>query len=123
MPVKLIHTAGVNLDIVPQAAGKAPGALHVARELGIRRSRIVVAGDSGNDIDMFETIEKGIAVGNADPELVAGVRGARRKGVYFASRPHAGGILQGLVHFGAMPAGGAAGAGVAPGGLHHVRRA
>ncbi|CBZ55833.1 conserved hypothetical protein [Neospora caninum Liverpool] len=58
------------LDILPKAGGKLNASLFVMEQLGFDKSRTVVAGDSGNDIDMFcDPGILGVCVRNAQPEL------------------------------------------------------
>lgn len=96
---RVILSGKSDFDAIPAAAGKDKATLHVAERLGIPRERLVVAGDSGNDLAMFDAAEMAIAVGNARRELVARADPAR---TYFAKASHAGGILEGLRHWGAL---------------------
>ena len=50
---------------------KATGILALARELGIGADEVVVFGDAGNDLSMFEAIPNSVAVANATPEAAA----------------------------------------------------
>ncbi|KEP59913.1 UNVERIFIED_CONTAM: Sucrose-6F-phosphate phosphohydrolase [Hammondia hammondi] len=59
------------LDILPRAGGKLNASLFVMEQLGFKKARTIVAGDSGNDIDMFCDPEiLGVCVRNAQPELL-----------------------------------------------------
>lgn len=99
-PDSSVITSGVSdFDVIPAAAGKGEGALEVVRLLGLPRHRMIVAGDSGNDLAMFHVADRAIAVGNARSELIAGADPAR---TYFARAPRAAGILEGLLHWGAL---------------------
>ena len=60
--------------------------------------QLVVAGDSANDVLMFDAVEKAIAVGNAREELL---RVADPVKTYFAKGRCAAGIIEGLRHYGA----------------------
>ena len=53
---------------------KATGILALARELGIGVDEVVVFGDAGNDLSMFEAIPNSVAVANATPEAAAAAR-------------------------------------------------
>jgi hydroxymethylpyrimidine pyrophosphatase-like HAD family hydrolase len=59
---------------------------------------VVTAGDSLNDLAMFETGLPGVMVGNAEPALVRALPGLGR--VYQARAHGCGGIVEGLRHFG-----------------------
>eukprot|EP00923_Selenidium_pygospionis_P031648 GHVN01056011.1.p1 GENE.GHVN01056011.1~~GHVN01056011.1.p1 ORF type:complete len:530 (+),score=72.30 GHVN01056011.1:71-1660(+) len=59
------------LDILPASGGKLSPTLYVMSRLNRDLSEIMVAGDSGNDIDMFSHPEiKGCCVSNAQTDLV-----------------------------------------------------
>lgn len=79
------------LDILPKAAGKYAAVQHVARALGIPSSRVIVAGDSGNDLDMINHAANSIVVANAEPEVLAI---ADQPNVMLASQPYAAGVLE-----------------------------
>lgn len=53
---------------------KATGILALANELGIGVDEVVVFGDAGNDISMFEAIPNSVAVENATQEAAAAAR-------------------------------------------------
>jgi sucrose-phosphate synthase len=85
------------IDVMPVAVGKG-NAVHFLRDqLGLSAERVVVAGDSGNDRQMFETEHKGIVPVNALDELKAL---ARQPWHYHSPYPAARGVLDGLRHFG-----------------------
>jgi hydroxymethylpyrimidine pyrophosphatase-like HAD family hydrolase len=67
------------------------------RELGLDSERVVAAGDSGNDREMFETGFKGILPANALDELRAI---ANQPWHYYSSLPAGRGVMDGLRHFG-----------------------
>jgi hydroxymethylpyrimidine pyrophosphatase-like HAD family hydrolase len=100
IPSLCIISGDVEIDILPPGAGKAPATLHLAQRLGVPKHHLIVAGDSANDLAMFEAARRGIVVGNARDEL----RLALGEGeFYFAQGACAGGIIQGLQHFGVIP--------------------
>ncbi len=93
-----VVAAGENrLDVIPAEAGKGKAARFVASLLGIPPGRIVTAGGFERDLDLLYT-GKGIVVANGDTALRGGLAG---RGAYFASADSAGGVLEGLQHFGA----------------------
>ncbi|XYJ08638.1 glucosylglycerol-phosphate synthase [Telluria sp. B2] len=110
----LLLSAGRYLDVLPRGVGKGPALLRLAEAVGFDPSTIVVAGDTLNDLSMFETGLHGIVVGSAEPALVEAVRG--RPLVHVAAGEGCDGILEGLAHHGALRDGGLAPAPVAPGG-------
>lgn len=96
---RVITSGKSDFDVIPATADKGAAALHVAALLGIPLDRMIVAGDSGNDLSMFEVADRAIAVGNARRELIAAADPAR---TYFARAPRAAGLIEGLLHWGAL---------------------
>ncbi len=92
LEVKAIYSSNKNLDIIPQGAGKGSAIDYLRRQLDISPDRVVVAGDSGNDLEMFVAPYKGIIVANATAEL------KQKQGdhIYHAQATHAAGVLEGL---------------------------
>ncbi|MCZ6614220.1 MAG: HAD-IIB family hydrolase [Chloroflexi bacterium] len=95
---KTIYTEGKNLDVIPSRAGKRAAVTFIQRKLDIKDSRVIVAGDSANDLDMFTAPFKGIVVANASDEL----KRLDSDYVYHAQLPHAGGVLEGLRFWGIL---------------------
>ena len=97
----LLLSAGCYLDVLPRGVSKGAAVLRLAQAAGIDPATIVVAGDTLNDLSMFETGLRGIVVGGAEPELVERVR--KRPLVHMATGEGCDGILEGLAHHGAVP--------------------
>ena len=89
------------IDVIPVPLGKGGAVSHLQKELGIDKALVVVAGDSGNDLQMFETGFKGIIPVNALDELKAAAVMDRH---YLSPFPAALGVLDGLRHFGFLKA-------------------
>lgn len=100
-PRRTIHSGDSDFDVIPPEAGKAAAMFRVAACLGVAEDHVIVAGDSGNDLVMFEHASRGIVVGNARRELRERVEPER---AYFASALQAGGILEALRHWQLVPA-------------------
>lgn len=99
--VKLIYSGSKDLDILPRNADKGLAVQFLEQKWGIDGTRTVVCGDSGNDIALFSVGEaRGIIVGNARPELRQWYEENRADYRYMAQAHCAGGILEGLHHFG-----------------------
>ena len=96
----LLLSAGCYLDVLPRGVGKGPAILRLAAAVGLDPSIIVVAGDTLNDLSMFETGLHGVVVGQAEPALVDAVR--KRPLVHVASGAGCDGILEGLARHGAL---------------------
>ncbi len=93
LPVRVIHSHGHLLDIVPERAGKGAAMAWVARAMGIAPDHVFAAGDSGNDLDMLSACHNAIIVANHSEELVPLLP---RPTTYLARRPHAGGVVEGM---------------------------
>ena len=99
----LLFSAGRYLDVLPRGVAKGPALLRLAEAAGFDPAHIVVAGDTLNDLSLFETGLRGVAVGGAEPALLAQVR--RMKNVFIAENAGCGGILDALAHHGLRAAG------------------
>ena len=87
---------GKDLDITPVRASPGHAIRFLSHKWNLAPRRILVAGDSGNDIDMLAGETLGVVVGNHTPELEE-LRGRPR--VYFAGASHAWGVLEGIRHY------------------------
>jgi len=94
----LIYSSARDLDILPNWANKGNATKWLLRHLDIPPTAALVAGDSGNDSEMFNIPGiRGIVVENAQPELLeATVRAVK----FHATEVCAAGVLEGLRHFG-----------------------
>lgn len=92
---KVIFSGGSNLDIIPTEAGKGNVIAYLRRRLHVKGEHVVVAGDSGNDLEMFVAPYRGIVVGNADEDL----KSQQGEHIYHAQAHHAAGVLEGLRHW------------------------
>lgn len=103
---ELLFSAGRYLDVLPRGVGKGAALQRLVTAAGFDQASVVVAGDTLNDLSMFETGFRGVAVGGSEPALVERVRKNTR--VYVATEEGCGGILEALAHYG-MPLGGDSG--------------
>ncbi|MEB3266711.1 MAG: HAD family hydrolase [Cyanobacteriota bacterium] len=86
------------LDVLPTGVNKGTTLLDLLSWLEVDHDRVVTAGDTLNDLAMFETGLRGVMVGNAEPALVACHERLPR--TYRARGEGCAGILEGLRHFG-----------------------
>ncbi|MDP1631131.1 MAG: HAD-IIB family hydrolase [Caulobacter sp.] len=84
-------------DVLPRGVSKGPTLLRLVETLGLDSENVLVAGDTMNDLSLFQTGLKGVAVGNSEPRLKAAIRGM--KNVYSSSSPGAAGIADAIRHF------------------------
>jgi len=99
------------LDFLPASATKQTALEYVAESCGCPKGEVVFCGDSGNDIFPLTAGFRGVLVRNADDQLVAEVKEARRRdpalAVYFAKGGCRGlngyytsGVIEGAYHYG-----------------------
>ena len=97
---KVIYSGGEDLDILPQNGDKGLAVQFLRQKWDMNAQETVVCGDSGNDIALLAGEERGIIVGNARPELRQWYSKNANNSRYLAQAAAAGGILEGLAHFG-----------------------
>jgi mannosylfructose-6-phosphate phosphatase len=93
--VTIVYSSNRDVDILPADANKGTATAYLAYRWRIDTQQIIVAGDSGNDADMFHAGFRGIVVGNALPEL----RSLTAPHIYHATAGFALGVLEGLEHW------------------------
>lgn len=98
LPVDLLGSAGIYLDVLPRGVNKGSTLRRTLRWLGRPDDEVLVAGDSMNDLALFQTGLAGVAVGNSEPELIARLAGLER--VHLAGGHGAAGIIEALEYFG-----------------------
>lgn len=89
------------LDVLPAGVNKGSTLLTLLDWLEVEHPSVVTAGDTLNDLAMFETGLAGVMVGNAEPDLVAAL--PRLANTYLAQAHGCEGIVEGLHHFGFGP--------------------
>ncbi len=92
----LIYSHERYLDILPYRASKGKALRFLSYKWQIPLGNFLVCGDSGNDAEMLKGEPLGVVVGNYSPELDE-LKSRRR--VYFAAKPHAGGMMEGMEHY------------------------
>ncbi|MBV9385475.1 MAG: sucrose-phosphate phosphatase [Chroococcidiopsidaceae cyanobacterium CP_BM_ER_R8_30] len=101
LETKLIYSTGQDLDILPRRSDKGVAMQFLQKQWEFDSQQTVVCGDSGNDIALFSVgEERGVIVGNAQPELLQWHWSHPASYHYLAQAACAGGILEGLNHFG-----------------------
>lgn len=100
LDVNVVYSSNRDLDVLPKYANKGNALTWLIKRLKIKPGEVIVAGDTGNDSAMFRKRGiRGIVVGNAQPELHELTVGLD---VYRAEDVCADGVLEGLLHFGAL---------------------
>lgn len=90
----VLHSAGQYLDVLPAGVNKGATLSALLAQEGVEATDVLVAGDTLNDLTLFETGLPGVVVGNAEPALRAAT--ASTPGVLQAEGAGAGGILEAL---------------------------
>jgi HAD superfamily hydrolase (TIGR01484 family) len=93
----VIKSAGKFVDILPHGVNKGYSLKQLINLLNISPAHILVAGDTMNDLSLYETGYKGVVVGEAEKDLLEATTSMNH--VYQASRPGCGGILEAFDYF------------------------
>ncbi len=67
----IADSLGYGCEISPREATKSGGLIRLCEHLGIDLSRSLAIGDGGNDLDLMRAAGMSIAMGNADPRVLA----------------------------------------------------
>lgn len=97
---QVIYSHGQFLDILPHRASKGKAIRYIKYKYEFPSSKIMVAGDSGNDEDMLRGKNNALVVGNHSDELNV-LKGRPR--IFFSEHAYAAGVIDGLVHYGFLP--------------------
>jgi sucrose-6F-phosphate phosphohydrolase len=98
--VSAVYSSQRDLDLLPPRATKAGALQWLCIRLRVSLDEVLVAGDTGNDADMFRLPGvRGIIVENAQPELFEATVDIP---VYTARAVLADGVLDGLLHYGVI---------------------
>jgi len=93
---KLILSHNAYLDVLPVRVSKGLALRYLTMKWAIQPERMLVAGDSGNDEEMFKGNTLGVVVGNYSKEIER-LRGKPR--IYFADAEYASGVLEGISYY------------------------
>jgi sucrose-6-phosphatase len=98
---RIIYSGSKDLDILPKRGNKGLAMQFLRQQWDFEPTQTVACGDSGNDIALFSMAqERGIIVGNAQPELLQWYEINPADYIYLAKAHYAAGILEGLYYFG-----------------------
>lgn len=86
------------LDVLPAGINKGSTLMTLLECLQVEPATVVTAGDTLNDLAMFQTGLNGVVVGNAEPALLEAL--PPLQSIYTAAGFGCAGIIEGLRHFG-----------------------
>jgi hydroxymethylpyrimidine pyrophosphatase-like HAD family hydrolase len=90
--VNVVYSSQRDLDILPAGVDKGSATAWLAKHWQFESRRVIVAGDSGNDLAMFQLGFRGIVVGNAHQDL----KSLSGPNIYHAKGNCAAGVLEGM---------------------------
>ncbi len=93
----VLLSAGKYLDILPGHTSKGNTLTQLVDLIGFPEDRVLVAGDTLNDLSLYETGYRGVVVGHAEAALSQATAG--NPSVYQADAAGAGGIIAAIHHF------------------------
>lgn len=88
-------------DVLPRGVSKGPTLRRLLDHLGVAAHRVLVAGDTLNDLSMLDCGLPAVAVGGSEPALLERLAG--RANVHAAEAIGAAGIVEAIRHFGLYP--------------------
>lgn len=88
-------------DVLPRGVSKGPSIRRLAAHLSLDTARVLVAGDTMNDLSMLECGLPAVAVGGSEPALLKKV--AHLAHLHAAEAVGAAGILEAVAAFGLHP--------------------
>ena len=94
MGLDVLVSHGCFVDILPPGVSKGPSLLRLIGHLHLPPESVLVAGDTMNDLSMFQTGLHGAVVGGAEPELHAATAALPR--AHRCASPGAAGIIEAI---------------------------
>ncbi|MDF1763617.1 MAG: glucosylglycerol-phosphate synthase, partial [Oleibacter sp.] len=94
----VLYSANKYLDFLPRGVNKGATLVSLIEYLGVDKEDVMIAGDTLNDLAMYEHDFIGVCVGESEVGLLEATEGQAR--VFHASMAGAGGIIEAFSHFG-----------------------
>ena len=93
----VLMSAEKYIDILPRGVNKGSSLMQLIKLLQISHQDILVAGDTLNDLSLYNTGYKGVVVGSAEKKLIEATKDMSQ--VYHAGKTGCGGILESIEYF------------------------
>ena len=94
----VLHSNEIYLDILPKGTNKGSTLEALIEHLGVDKENVLVAGDTLNDLSMYQHGFKGVVLSNSEAPLKEAAKDI--EGAYFSKAPGTHGILEAMQHFG-----------------------
>lgn len=102
----LLYSANRYLDVLPKGINKGATLTALIEHLQIDPASVLVAGDTLNDLSLYQQDFVGVCVGGSEPRLLTATKHCTR--TLHAEAPGCGGILEAFQYFGFLGASGVA---------------
>lgn len=96
----LIMSADKFADVLPKSVNKGSTLKRYIELINYPAEKVLVAGDTFNDLSLFDAGYKAVAVANSEPGLIAATK--ENPHTFHAKNEGAGGILEAMQHFDAF---------------------
>jgi glucosylglycerol-phosphate synthase len=96
--LSVLKSADKYLDFLPMDVSKGKSLKHLLMTEGLPETKVLVAGDTLNDLSLMKTGYKGVVVNNAEPALKKAV--ASQRTIYLAKEAGPSGILEAIYYHG-----------------------
>ncbi|MBS7456786.1 glucosylglycerol-phosphate synthase [Coralloluteibacterium stylophorae] len=94
----MLYSGERYLDVLPRGVSKGASLVALAEHLGVPKDLVVVAGDTLNDLSMYQHGFRGVCVGESEIGLLTATESLDH--VHHADEAGCGGILEALAQFG-----------------------
>lgn len=100
-----LASANLYFDVLPRGVAKGPTLAKLIEHMDLPRSRVLAAGDTLNDLSLFQSGFRAVAVGNAEAGLLTALDDlGDQPQIYRARSEGAQGILEAIEHFDCLSA-------------------
>jgi hydroxymethylpyrimidine pyrophosphatase-like HAD family hydrolase len=91
----VIYSSHRDVDVLPERAGKGNAAAYLADYWQFPRKQVIVCGNSGNDLTMYQQGFRGVVVANGHEEL----KRLPDANVYYSRKSFARGVIDGVEYW------------------------